>query len=118
MYYLGKAISYAQGQQAVLNRVLLYDEIDFTNNASERNMKSYVIGRKNWLFSISPKGAESDAIWMNLIQTAKANQVNVREYIEFLLNKVSQLQTFVKDTELEAYLPWNYLKSRELTSRS
>ena len=115
---LGKAISYAQGQRAALNRVLLYGEIDFTNNASERNMKSYVIGRKNWLFSTSPKGAEANAIWMSLIQTAKANRVNVREYIEFLLDKVSQLPTFVKDTELEAYLPWNYLKSRELTPRS
>lgn len=105
---LGKAITYAQGQRAALNRVLLYGEVDLSNNASERNMKSYVIGRKNWLFSTSPKGAEANAVWMSLIQSAKANGINVREYVQFLLEKVSQLPTFAKDAELEAYLPWNY----------
>lgn len=105
---LGKAIAYAQGQRAALNRVLLYGEMDLSNNASELNMKSYVIGRKNWLFSTSPKGAEANAIWMSIIQSAKANGINVREYIQFLLEKMSQLPTFAKDEELEAYLPWNY----------
>lgn len=105
---LGKAIAYAQGQRASLNRVLDYGEIDLTNNASERNMKSYVIGRKNWLFSTSPKGAEANAIWMSLIQSAKANGVNVRNYIEFLLSKIASLPIFAKDVDLEAYLPWNY----------
>lgn len=105
---LGKAVAYARGQRAALNRVLDYGEIDFTNNASERNMKSYVIGRKNWLLSTSPKGAEANAIWMTIIQSAKANGINEREYIEFLLEHNSQLPTFAKDSELEAYLPWNY----------
>ena len=50
----------ARGQRTALNRALLYGEIDFTNNASEHNTKSYVIGRKNWLFSTSPKGAEAN----------------------------------------------------------
>lgn len=86
---LGKVIAYAQGQRTALNRVLLYGEVDFTNNASERNMKSYVIGRKNWLFSTSPQGAEANAIWMSIIESAKANGINTREYIEFLLNTLS-----------------------------
>lgn len=111
---LGKAIAYAQKQRPALNRVLDYGEMDFTNNASERNMKSYVIGRKNWLFSTSPKGAEANVIWMTLIQSAKANGINVRDYIEFLLETVSQLPTFTKDAELEAYLPWNYVPSKVL----
>lgn len=113
---LGKAITYAQGQRVALNRVLDYGEIDLTNNASERNMKSYVIGRKNWLFSTSPKGAEANAIWMTLIQSAKANGVNPRKYIEFLLDKVSQLPVFANKTELEAYLPWNYRPTECSTS--
>jgi hypothetical protein len=96
---LGKAVAYARGQRAALNRVLDYGEIDFTNNASERNMKSYVIGRKNWLFSTSPKGAEANATWMTIIQSAKANGINEREYIEFLLEHISQLPTFAKDSE-------------------
>ena len=105
---LGKAIAYAQGQRTALNRVLLYGEVDFTNNASERNMKSYVIGRKNWLFSTSPQGAETNAIWMSIIESAKANGINAREYIEFLLNTVPQLSKKQIENKLEAYLPWNY----------
>ena len=105
---LGKAIAYAQGQRAALNRVLLYGKVDFTNNASERNMKSYVIGRKNWLFSTSPQGAEANAIWMSIIESTKANKINAREYIEYLLNTASQLSKTQIENELETYLPWNY----------
>lgn len=103
---LGKALAYAQGQRAALNRVLDYGEIDLSNNASERNMKSYVIGRKNWLFSTSPKGAEANAIWMTIVETARANGVDPRDYITQLLEIVSQLPTFAKAESLEACLPW------------
>jgi transposase len=104
---LGKAIAYAQGQRTALNRVLDYGEIDLSNNASERNMKTYVIGRKNWLFSTSPKGAEANTIWMTMIETAKANGLDPVEYLEDLLQKVSVLPTFAKNEQLEACLPWN-----------
>lgn len=105
---LRKAIAYALGQRTALNQVLNFGELDFTNNASERNVKSYVIGRKNWLFSTNPKGAEANAIWMTLIQSAKANGVKPRDYMEYLLKTVSQLPTFAKEAQLEACLPWNY----------
>lgn len=65
-----------------------------------------MIGRKNWLFSTSPKGAEANAIWMTMIETAKANGFDPVEYLENLLQKVSELPTFAKREELEACLPW------------
>lgn len=70
-------------------------------------MKTYVIGRKNWLFSTSPKGAEANAIWMTMIETANANGIDPVEYLEDLLQKVSELPAFAKNEELEACLPWN-----------
>jgi hypothetical protein len=70
-------------------------------------MKSYVIGRKNWLFSTSPKGAEANAILMTVVETAKANGIDPRNYITQLLEIVSQLPTFAKTESLEACLPWN-----------
>ena len=109
---LGKALTYAQGQRAALNRVLTYGEIDLSNNASERNMKSYVIGRKNWLFSASPKGAEANAIWMTMVETAKANGLDPRDYITQLLEKISQLPTFASEEALAACLPWNLTKKK------
>ncbi|WP_268872169.1 IS66 family transposase [Lacticaseibacillus manihotivorans] len=110
---LGKALTYAQGQRAALNRVLDYGEINLSNNASERNMKSLIIGRKNWLFSTST----DDAIWMTILETAKANGLDPRRYIQTLLENIPQLPEFAKAEELEAYLPWN-LGQSELQSAS
>lgn len=104
---LGKALSYAQGQRAALNQVLAYGEVDLSNNASERNMKSYVIGRKNWLFSTSPQGAKANAVWVSIVETAKANDLDPRAYIQYLLETVSQLPDFSRKEDLEACLPWN-----------
>jgi hypothetical protein len=106
---LGRALAYAQGQRAALNRVLDYGEINLSNNASERNMKSYVIGRKNWLFSTSPKGAKANAIWMTIVETVKAHGLDPRDYITELLERVSQLPTFPDSESLEACLPWNLM---------
>ncbi|WP_318531312.1 IS66 family transposase [Levilactobacillus suantsaiihabitans] len=52
-------MTYARNQRTALNKVIDYGSIDFSNNASERNMKSFVIGRKNWPFSTSPAGAKA-----------------------------------------------------------
>ena len=105
---LGKAITYAQNQRATLNKIIEHGEFDFSNNAAERNMKSLVIGRKNWLFSTSPAGAKATAIWMTLIESAKTNGVNPRDYILYLLENIPQLPAFAKESELVAYLPWNF----------
>jgi hypothetical protein len=108
---LGVALTYALNQRQMLNRVLEFGEIDLSNNASERNMKSFVIGRKNWLFATSPKGAEANAIWMTIVETAKANGLDPRTYIERLLHELSQLPTSPTREQAESYSPWNqYLK--------
>ena len=111
---LGKALIYAQNQRKALNQILNFGEIDLSNNASERNMKSYVIGRKNWLFSTSPKGAEANAIWMSLIESAKANGLTPFKYLQDIIEKISKLPVFVKAEELEDYLPWNWQDENKL----
>jgi len=105
---LGKAIVYAQKNRVELNRILEYGAIDLSNNAAERNMKSLVIGRKNWLFSTSQAGAKATAIWMSIIESAKANGINPYEYIQYLLEMIPKLPTFANEAQLAAYLPWNY----------
>lgn len=113
---LGKAIVYAQNQRVALNRILDHGELDFSNNAAERNMKSLVIGRKNWLFSTSQAGAEATAIWMTLIESAKANGNNPQDYIRYLLESMPQLPEFAKESELVAYLPWNFTGNSQLNT--
>ena len=51
------------------------------NNLAERAVKPFVIGRKNWLFSTSPKGADASAAAYSIINTAQANGIDVREYL-------------------------------------
>lgn len=104
---LGKAVTYALGQRPNLDRIINDGVIDWSNNASERNMKSMVIGRKNWLFSTSTQGADSTAIWMTLIESAKANHLDSRQYLVDILTGFPALPTFPKKEQLAAYLPWN-----------
>lgn len=54
--------------------------LEIDNNAAERAVKLFVIGRKNWLFSNTSKGAKSSAIIYSIIETAKANSLVVEKY--------------------------------------
>lgn len=107
---LGKAVAYASHQRDSLNLILNDGLVDWSNNAAERSMKSMVIGRKNWLFSTSTDGAKSTAAWMTIVESAKANHIDPREYLTYLLTEFPKLPTFPKEEQLAAYLPWNFKK--------
>lgn len=79
---LGKAFTYALNQRKTLEMFLENPRIELTNNAAERAVKPFVIGRKNWLFCYSPAGAQASAIIYSLIETAKANGKNPQAYLE------------------------------------
>ena len=98
---LGKAISYAFNQKETLMRFLNDPRIELTNNAAERAVKPFVIGRKNWLFCNTPSGAESSAVIYSLIETAKANGLNPYAYMEYVFE---MLRT---GCEVSRLLPWN-----------
>ena len=59
--------------------------VNIDNNAAERQIRPFAIGRKNWLFMGSPDGAKAGAILYSLIETAKLNNVNPEGYLKFLL---------------------------------
>lgn len=98
---LGKAISYALNQKETLMRFLNDPRIELTNNAAERAVKPFVIGRKNWLFCNTPSGAESSAVIYSLIETAKANGLDPYAYLEHVFE---MLRT---GCEVSRLLPWN-----------
>ena len=101
---LGKAITYAVDQRPTLDRLINIGMMDWSNNASERNMKRLVSGQKNWLFSTSPAGARSTAIWLTLIESAKANGIDPRAYITYLLTELPQQPDFSKSRSLVVFL--------------
>ena len=78
-----------------------------SNNLAERSIKSFVMGRKNWLFSQSFEGAQSSSIIMTLLKTAKRNELDAKKYINYLLTHMPNENILEKNDVLEAYLPWN-----------
>ena len=100
-----KAIVYARNRKAFLETYLEDGRCSFTNNASERSIKAFVTGRKNWLFSDTPDGAVASETVYSIVETAKANGVNVYRYLTYLLQHCHSGIT--TDEELEKLAPWN-----------
>ena len=76
------------------------------NNRSERSIKPFVIGRKNWLFANTPRGATSSAIIYSIIETAKENGLNPMVYLTYLFEQLPQLTNWT-DPEIDEFLPWS-----------
>ncbi|MEY8285802.1 IS66 family transposase [Lachnospiraceae bacterium 50-23] len=84
---LGKALAYAKPLLPSLKTFLEDGSLEIDNNSAERSIKPFVIGRKNWLFSTSTKGAESSALLYSIIETAKNNNLVVEKYLLYLMDK-------------------------------
>lgn len=69
---------------------ILYGSLEIDNNGSERAIKSFVIGRKNWMFSSSSKGAKASALIYSIIETAKANNLVVEKYLVYMFDRLSK----------------------------
>ncbi|NLO82077.1 MAG: IS66 family transposase [Clostridiales bacterium] len=88
---LGQAVSYARKQKKYIERYLTDGRLEISNNRAERSLKPFVIGRKNWLFSNTPGGARSSAVYYSLIETAKENGLNPYEYLRWVLSQMPNL---------------------------
>lgn len=89
-----------------LKNVLLDGSLEVDNNAAERAIKPFVIGRKNFLFANTAKGATSSANIYSIVETAKANNLVVERYLVYLFNNLFKID--VKDNEaLDNVIPWS-----------
>ena len=82
---LGKAISYSLSNWNLITNILRDGQCELSNNAAERQIKPFVIGRKNYLFCKSPHGAKASAISYSIVETAKLNALNPFYYLKYLL---------------------------------
>lgn len=78
---LGKALHYLRDQWPYLVCYLKDGRLEFSNNRAERSIRPFVTGRKNWLFSNNPAGAQSSAEIYSLIETAKENDLDPYRYL-------------------------------------
>ena len=103
---LAKAVTYSLNQKTYLNNVLLNGELELTNNRAERAIKPFVIGRKNWLFSDTDKGADASARCYSIIESASLNGLNVFGYLSYLLTELPKLGEKPTDEQLDCLMPW------------
>ena len=102
---LGSAIHYALGQRPWLMNFYLDGRTELSNNRAENAVRPFTIGRKNWLFCNTVKGARASSIVYSIIETAKANGLKPFEYLVFLFETMPNTTT----GQLDALLPWGEL---------
>ena len=100
----GRAINYALSSWQHLLNYLDCPDLFVDNSIAERSIKPFVIGRKNWLFSGSEKGAESSCFLFTLIENAKYYHLDPYEYLRCLFDQAVNCQT---KKDYEKLLPWN-----------
>ena len=100
-----KALTYIRNRRKYLTTYLEDGGCSFSNNTSERSCKAFVTGRKNWLFSDTPNGAAASALVYSIVETAKANDVDIYLYLKYLLLKTPTKTS--TEEELERLCPWD-----------
>lgn len=90
---LGKAVSYALGQWPRAIRYIENGHLHIDNNWVENAIRPFVIGRKNWMFAASPRGAEASGNFYTLIENAKLCNLNPYAYLCHLLEQLPKAKT-------------------------
>lgn len=101
---LGKAVAYTIRQWESLVRYQDHPWLTPDNNAAENAIRPFVLGRKNWLFSASPRGADASCAVYSIIETAKQNGLNPYAYLHYLFNRIPEI---TDEAGWEELLPQN-----------
>jgi len=104
--HYGKAIEYALNQEYKVKRVLEDGRLELDNSLAERTVKPFVIGRKNFLFSNTPAGADASCILYSIVETAKLNKLIPYEYLKYVLDRMSSAEV-INEELIEDLLPWS-----------
>lgn len=104
---LGDAYGYILNQEKYLRVFLTDGDVPIDNNASERAIKGFCIGKKNWQVIDTISGAKSSAIIYSIAETAKANNLKPYEYFEYLLSVIPEHMDDTANNFLEDLLPWS-----------
>ena len=100
---LGDAVTYAINQKSYLQNYLLDGRLEISNNRAENAIRPFTLGRKNWLFAITPRGASSSAAIYSLVESAKANGLDVYKYFNYILTLMPGMAKL--ETEDKNYRP-------------
>ena len=103
----GDAVGYALNQEKYLRVFLTDGDVPIDNNASERAIRGFCIGKKNWKMIDTIHGAKSSAIIYSIVETAKANNLKPFDYVQHLLEEMPKHMDDRDCSFLENLLPWS-----------
>ena len=104
---IGDAILYTLNQEPYLRRYLEDGHLSIDNNSAERAVKNFAVGRWNWLFAKSIRGADASAVVYSMTETAILNGLRPYTYLTYILDQMRQLGTFPKQEDMKKLLPWS-----------
>ena len=81
-----------------------HEGVEPTNNAAERALRGFALGRKSWLFAGSDRGADRAAVMATLIMTAKLNDIDPQAWLADVLARIAEHPI----QRLDELLPWNW----------
>lgn len=105
---IGQAINYCLNQWDKLTRYLEDGRLGIDNGLSERAIKPFVIGRKNWLFAQSVAGVKAAQSIYSIIQTCRAHKIEPYAYLRYVLTQLPNLST---QADYQTLLPFNIDKT-------
>lgn len=104
---IGRALFYSINQEKYLRVFLDNPRVPMDNNTAEQAIRPFTIGRKNFVIISSSNGAKASSVIYSIVETAKANNLNIYDYLELLL---SEIPTHMDDKNLDfldKLLPWS-----------
>ena len=104
---LTEALNYSKNQKKHLEIFMEDGRVPISNNLCESNIKPFATARRAWLFADTPKGARANAILYTIVETAKANKLDVYEYLKYLLEEMPNNSYLQNPEILDRYLPWS-----------
>ena len=115
-----KGLAYSINQEEYLKVFLTDGEIPIDDSASERALRNFTIGCKNWMTINTIRGAQASAVIYSITETARANGLNAYYYIKYLLEQLAALideQGNIEQSKLEPLMPWSKMLSADCYSK-
>lgn len=104
---LTKALNYAANQKKHLETFMEDGRLPISNNLCEANIKPFATARRAWLFADTPRGAFANGVLYTLVESARANNLDVYEYLKYLLAEMPNNHHLEHPEVIDRYLPWS-----------
>ena len=104
---LTKALNYSLNHKKELEMFLEDGRLEMSNNLCESHIRPFATARRAWLFADTPNGARANAVLYTLVETARANDLNVYAYLDYLLAEMPNSDFCNHPEIIDDMLPWS-----------